>query len=135
MYKYSASEKGFFLPEIHDVIPEDAVDVSEQEHEDLLAGQSAGLAITADDDGRPVLTEPVLPAPSWDVLRLQRDRLIAQSDWLSARHADEVALGITPTLSPEEYGAVLEYRQALRALPETYPDPADVIWPILPVFA
>lgn len=25
------------------------------------------------------------------------------------------------------------YRQALRDLPETYPDPADIVWPVAPL--
>jgi hypothetical protein len=39
-------------------IPADAVEISDAEHAALLAGQSAGKCITADADGRPVLTDP-----------------------------------------------------------------------------
>lgn len=60
---YSKSTGGFYLPEIHgDNIPDDAVEITSEEHAALLAGQSSGKVITADASGAPVLTDPA-PTP------------------------------------------------------------------------
>ncbi|MGL5157048.1 MAG: phage tail assembly chaperone [Aeromonas veronii] len=47
-------------------------------------------------------------------LRAERDRAIADTDWLVLRHAEEAA----KTLSDEEYKKLLDYRQALRDWPK-----------------
>ena len=60
---YSPSTQGFYLPAIHgDNILADAIEITDAEHQALLAGQSQGKIITADADGNPVLTDPP-PAP------------------------------------------------------------------------
>ena len=55
---YSAQTNGFYNAEIHgDAIPSDAVEITESEYDDLLAGQAQGHRITADAQGKPVLTD------------------------------------------------------------------------------
>ena len=52
-YWYSPSTGGFYLREIHgDLIPSDAVPVSEAEHAALFSGES-GCVIHPDADGFP----------------------------------------------------------------------------------
>ena len=64
---YSASTGGFYAAEIHgDSIPEDAVEITAEEHAALLAGNAAGQVIVADEDGKPVLQDP--PAPTVEEL-------------------------------------------------------------------
>jgi len=46
----------------HCLIPADAIEITEQEHYALIAGQSTGKVITADANGAPVLTDPA-PVP------------------------------------------------------------------------
>lgn len=58
MYKYSASTGGFYVPGIHSIIPDDAVDVSQNEHAALMAAQSAGEKIQPDSKGRPTAISP-----------------------------------------------------------------------------
>ncbi len=59
---YSAQTGGFYIREIHgDAIPEDAVEISMEQHAALLAGQSDGLRIVADAQGFPVLAEQLPP--------------------------------------------------------------------------
>jgi hypothetical protein len=60
----------------------------------------------------------------WIPFREQRDRLLRESDWTQI--SDYVLV------SEEEKALWAEYRQALRDLPETYPDPADIVWPSKP---
>lgn len=61
---YSAQTGGFYNREIHgDNIPADAVEITVEEHQALLEGQSNGKIITADKNGKPVLVDPPLPDP------------------------------------------------------------------------
>jgi hypothetical protein len=120
---YSKSTGGFYADEIHGdrliefvttdpetgatlnrwndanpdcLIPIDAVEITENEHAVLLAGQSAGQRITADVNGRPELTAP--HAPTADEQKAQANVAIqAQIDVLEknqARAVREAALGI-----------------------------------------
>jgi hypothetical protein len=56
---YSASTRGFYDNYLHDSIPADAIEITDDEHRSLLTEQSAGKQITADDGGRPVARERV----------------------------------------------------------------------------
>jgi hypothetical protein len=61
---YSASTNGFYTPEVHGGnVPGDVVEITEQAHAELLAGQSAGKVIVPNSDGNPVLAEPPPPPP------------------------------------------------------------------------
>lgn len=60
---YSKSTGGFYSVEINGSnIPADAVEVTNDEHAALLAGQAAGKRIVADENGLPVLADPPAPA-------------------------------------------------------------------------
>jgi hypothetical protein len=60
--------------------------------------------------------------PSWDEIRGQRDNLLVQSDW-----------AVLPDATPEpNEEAWLNYRQALRNIPQTFSNPEDVVWPQKP---
>ena len=56
---YSKSSGGFYTREIHgENIPEDAVEISAEQHASLLEGQSQGKIISADENGHPILIDP-----------------------------------------------------------------------------
>lgn len=63
LYFYSPSTNAFYTNELHapnlpgDNIPDDAVDVTDEEHSQLFAGQAAGRIIVPGVDGRPTLAE------------------------------------------------------------------------------
>jgi len=59
---YSAATGGFYDTDIHTSVPDDAVEITVEQHQALLAGQSEGKRIMADLQGRPVLRDP--PAPT-----------------------------------------------------------------------
>ena len=68
--KYSPGSGGFFDTEVHDTIPSDAVDVSDEAWLQLLEGQSNGQRIVPDETGAPMLQDPeppevVPPDPKW----------------------------------------------------------------------
>lgn len=74
--RYSASARGFFLPEVHgDAIPEDAVHVSEEEYAALLLGQSQGSEIVPGEDGRPALSAPP-PPTSEELIEQERAKMV-----------------------------------------------------------
>jgi hypothetical protein len=86
--KYSASSNGFFLPDLHGTaIPPDAVDITATEHEALLAGQSLGKLIVADEDGHPQLQDAPVPPLStrqesaWERIKTERDRRTQQAGY------------------------------------------------------
>jgi hypothetical protein len=85
---YSASQKGFYSPEIHGKnIPADAVQISAEYHCELLAGQAAGKVIAADEAGYPVAVDPVFPpATVADVKEEARRRIEATGlPWMVQR--------------------------------------------------
>lgn len=56
--KYSPATGGFYDPAIHgDGIPEDAVEVLDEEYSALFDAQAAGKIIVADENGRPVAVD------------------------------------------------------------------------------
>jgi hypothetical protein len=59
---YSKSAGGFYTSEIHDQMPSDVVEITEQEWRDLLNGQSQGKVIKA-VDGKPALVDAPPPPP------------------------------------------------------------------------
>lgn len=55
MHYYSKATGGFYDSTIHTTWPEDAVWITDEQHAELLAGQSSGQVIMPGKDGKPVL--------------------------------------------------------------------------------
>lgn len=121
---YSKSTGGFYAAEIHgENIPSDAVEITNEEHAVLLAGQASGKIISADTDGNPCLIDP--PSPTSEQLsnaaRSQRDALLAACDWTQCRDVpDAVATAWQP------------YRKTLRDLTKQAGFPDAITWPVAP---
>ena len=64
----------------------------------------------------------------WKELRQQRNRLLAESDWVSMKAIDASIDGLGIQL-PQVW---MDYRQALRDLPANTVDPANPVWPTKP---
>ena len=62
----------------------------------------------------------VRDALAWDRVRVERDRLLAASDWTQAPDA------------PVDAAAWAVYRQTLRDIPQDYATPDAVVWPEAP---
>ncbi|AZZ75280.1 phage tail protein [Pseudomonas sp. RU47] len=120
MIFFSASERGFYEGTINSDMPDDGVEVSEERRRAILEGQSAGMAIAADEFGGPILVER--PAPTAEVLaaaeRVWRDRQLAATDPLVSRHRDEVEEGGSTSITPEQYTELQGYRRLLRDWPQ-----------------
>lgn len=69
----SKATRGFYDAAIHTSIPEDAVELPEGLHAELLTGQSEGKVIAWGDDGFPVLVDPPVILPSCPELCAQID--------------------------------------------------------------
>lgn len=79
---YSQSTGGFYLPQLHgDSIPLDAIEISEEQHAQLLADQSAGKEITAGEDGAPLAVVPTPPQPTQEqMVKIMADAVQAHLD-------------------------------------------------------
>lgn len=122
----SKSARGFYDDAVNSVIPDDAVEISQELHAEIIAGPANGKLIEWGDDSIPFLMDR--PVPSAIELaaieRLWRDGELIATEWLRNRHRDELDLGVTTTLSGEQFTELLQYLQALRDWPETgsFPD-------------
>lgn len=80
---YSKQACGFYDTAIHgDNIPSDAVEITAEEHQALIDGQSQGKVIVADENGRPILQDP--PPPT-------TEQIIAQYTAGVQQHLDTFA--------------------------------------------
>ena len=64
----------------------------------------------------------------WKELRQERNRLLAETDWVSMKALDASIDGLGIQL-PQVW---MDYRQALRDLPANTTDPANPDWPVKP---
>lgn len=92
------------------------VEITDEKHQALLSGQSAGKRMAVDKDFVPVVLDP--PAPTREQIAAQRraarDAALSASDWLISRHQDEKLIGDGTTLTSTQLTTLLKYRQALR---------------------
>ena len=123
---------GFFTDVDHgDKVPTDAVKLTPEEYRSLVDASTA-KEIVPGPDGRPIAIErralPVTP----EQRRSERDAVLIATDGPVQRHRDEIETSTAPTLSKEQYIALLEYRQALRDLPQ-HPGWPDAPLPASPL--
>lgn len=70
---YSKGAGGFYDPDIHQLVPSDAVEITPSQHAALLAAQDAGKRIVPDANGYPVAQDPPPPpAPTPEQIRADR---------------------------------------------------------------
>jgi len=111
MKYFSASTLGFYDADIHgDNIPADAVEITDEYHMALLAGQSAGQTIVVDANGQVVLEAP---APlSLDMIKARKIAQLERARNLSIQEpVTSSALG-----APHIYAGKPENRQFLNDL-------------------
>jgi len=101
---------------------------------DLLSGASISgftevtVKLNASPDALKTLREKTLEA-----IIVERDSILADTDFLVVRHRDQLDTGTPTTLSAEQYAELLTYRQTLRDFPTTV-DFDNVVWPTPPSF-
>ena len=130
----SASAPTLSVPNPDCQIPADAIEITLEEHRALLSAQSKGKVILAGPNGRPVAVDP--PPPTTEersiALRLQRDQLLHDTEWMVVRHREQMEAALMTSLSADQFKRLLVYRQTLRDVPEQQAFP-DVVLPELPV--
>lgn len=120
MIFYCSENNGFYSSQVHgDSIPKGAIEITNEEYEALKAGQSAGLIITANDQGEPILVNhpPLSKEQVESSARAARDEAIASSMWIAERHRSEVSIGTVSTITEQQYIQLLTYHQSLRDWP------------------
>lgn len=123
MFYYSPSTKGFYREEIHglDNIPEDCIEVTDEQHEQLFAEVNSAQGEIAFIDGELRVVQRQT-AVDWSLVRAIRNKKLADTDWTQLF---DVPQALRDTWS--------EYRQALRDIPQTYADNIEaIVWPESP---
>lgn len=129
---YSANNNGFYHTNVQKSlfseagepigIIADAVKITLELHEDLLAGNAAGKEIAPDPRGHPVLVTPrITDEVKWERIRVDRTELLAASDYTQM-----------PDYPADNKPLWGEYRQELRDITASFSDPDNVVWPTPP---
>jgi len=64
MYKYSKTKNCFFCVELGGIIPDDAVEISDELHAELIDALSSGtVTLSGDNKGYPILIDNLPPTP------------------------------------------------------------------------
>lgn len=119
MRKYSKSTGTSYIVGLHQDIPFDAVDISDECYERVIGNPPLGKVRSHDVLGLPILIDPPpLTREQLAVIeRLWRDAQINSLRWLRERHGDEVNSARPTTLTAEQSVELLDYVQALRDWP------------------
>jgi len=134
MIYYDKVSGGFYSTDFHAAIPDGAVGISEESHAALLAGQSAGKVIAANEDGFPVLEDPAPPNPE-QVLKAalgRRDALLRQAAVRIGPLQDAVDLDVHTEDEVARLKAWKQYRVDLMRLAISGNFPLAPDWPVLP---
>ena len=113
---FSQTAQAFYAPGLpYPSLPDDVVEIDEGTYTFLLAQINDGQVVTR--QGSQWRLSPKQVVLTWDDIRAARDSLLAKSDYTQL-----------PDF-PGDAAAWAAYRAALRAIPETFATPADVVWP------
>ena len=116
---FSKSTGGFYDSRIHQSMPADVVEITEERRLELLDKQSSGERVVSDAHGVPFTVPPASEVLA-TAARDQRNALLTQSDWTQVADA------------PVDQAAWATYRQALRDVPAQAGFPETIVWPIAP---
>ena len=88
--------------------------VGNRDYNEFLELQSLGEAELKEQ-------EPVTPVTNWITVRIIRELLLKETDWTTSSDA--------PVANKQAW---LDYRQALRDIPQKFSNPNEVVWPTKP---
>lgn len=119
---------------ITSVIPDTAVEISDEQYEMLLAGQENGEIISADSNGMPVLVEPPPPTHEEVVAAAEnekKNRIDQANEYMNSKQwPGKAAMGRLTDEDRAQYNAWLDYLDELEAVdPSAAP---DINWPKKP---
>lgn len=113
---------GWYDDQIHKVIPEPHIEVSEEDYQSHYQTMTNGKELLV-VDGKVTFQDIAPPAITWEEIRAQRNMLLNNSDYTQMPDAE---------LTEEQKAAWIAYRKELRRVPESYDSPDKVIWPTPP---
>lgn len=132
---FAASTSGFYSEEIHGgAIPDDAVEVTVEEHAALLSGQASGKLIARGADGRPALVDPLPPTDEEmaAVAKMKCDQLLSIATLRIAPLQDAIDLDEATATEQASLKAWKQYRVAINRVPEQQGYPGTIDWPRQP---
>lgn len=122
---------GFYTPDIHNDIPSECIKITEDEWKYLVVHQDEYMVDVTSRllvwCGKNICTEQEIAA-----VRAKRDRLLLNTDWIVARHIEQTTIGLSTTITEEQYIALLKYRQKLRDIPSKI-NLKNPSWPTNPI--
>lgn len=118
------------------LIPEGAVQISDELYQALLAAPTRGKIVVPGPDGYPVEADlpPMSSEETEAVERVWRDSQLALTDPLVSRHRDEIEEGGATTLASRQYAELQAYRRQLRDWPQGEQFPLAEHRPITPAW-
>jgi hypothetical protein len=117
---YSPTTKGFYDTDFgYPSLPQDIIEITKEQHQQFLHGMNMQNKELVLSEGNLVLQDRVVVI-TWEQIKSRRNNLLTSSDY--TQMADW----------PGDKTAWAAYRQALRDLPQTYANAADVVWPSKP---
>lgn len=119
---FSPGTGGFYIKGLHQNIPEDAIEVSEDQYASIMEGMQLGKTVSI-SNGKPTLVDFRKPTITWDQIREVRDDKLAKCDWTQLADVK---------LTKAELDKWNNYRQKLRDITETFKTPEKVVWPMSP---
>lgn len=132
---YSKSTGCTYLVGINPIMPPDAVEITAELYDAVIANPNLGKIRAHDEKGLPYLVDA--PVPVTDPAaqeREWRDAALASVMWLRERHRDQVEISEQTTLTAEQFAALLVYMQALRDWPQSPDFPDSDHRPVAPAW-
>lgn len=124
---YSRTTKGFYDPEFHKTMPEDAYEIGDELHLSLLQDQANGKVIVHNGDNPVAIDRITTAIPNdkiWEMVREKRNQLLKDSDFSQL-------IDIQESLTDEKKTQWSDYRKSLRDITKSE-NPADIVFPEKP---
>ncbi|MBC7211651.1 MAG: phage tail protein [Pseudomonas sp.] len=132
----SCSEQAFFFEGVHEHIPEDAIEVSQELYHELYQalceGAATGVAVDFSTVPPSLKVRAVVADPVNE--RAWRDSEMVRAGGVRDRHRDEQELFRPTTLTPERFVELLGYIQKLRDWPQSAAFPDTAQRPVAPAW-
>ncbi|PYY83639.1 phage tail protein [Pseudomonas sp. TKO26] len=118
---------------MHDLMPSDAVEISEELYLSVIGNPALGKIRAHDEQGLPYLVDApeVIPDPAAQE-REWRDSELVSVMWLRERHRDQLEIESPTTLTGEQFKELLVYMQSLRDWPQSPDFPQAEHRPVAP---
>lgn len=134
MIYYNPATGGFLDTVIHGKdLPGGLIEVSNDRRTEIITARANHLVVVC-EGGTISFQDP--PGPSAadiaDQERTWRNAELAAVMWLRERHRDQLEIGVSTTLSSEQFTELLIYMQALRDWPQSPDFPQSAYRPVAP---